>query len=39
MLTTLQQIIDERISSLEEQINQDIKPEVNKNLPASDKRY
>jgi hypothetical protein len=30
MITTLQQIIDERISFLEEQINQDNKPEVKK---------
>jgi hypothetical protein len=29
MITTLQQIIDERISFLKEQINQDNKPEVN----------
>jgi hypothetical protein len=30
MITTLQQIIDERISSLKEQINHDNKPEINK---------
>jgi hypothetical protein len=30
MITTLQQIIDERISFLKEQINQDNKPEVNR---------
>jgi hypothetical protein len=30
VVTTLQQIIDERISFLKEQINQDNKPEVNK---------
>jgi hypothetical protein len=30
MITTLQQIIDERISFLIEQINQENKPEVNK---------
>jgi hypothetical protein len=29
VITTLQQIIDERISFLKEQINQDNKPEVN----------
>ena len=29
MITTLQQIIDERISFLKEQINQENKPEVN----------
>jgi hypothetical protein len=30
VVTTLQQIIDERTSFLKEQINQDNKPEVNK---------
>ena len=30
MIVTLQQIIDERISFLKEQINQDNKPEINK---------
>ncbi|MFL6483739.1 MAG: hypothetical protein ACJ70Z_03360 [Nitrososphaera sp.] len=30
VITTLQQIIDERISFLKEQINQDNKPEINK---------
>jgi hypothetical protein len=30
VVTTIQQIIDERISFLKEQINQDNKPEVNK---------
>jgi hypothetical protein len=30
VITTLQQIVDERISFLREQINQDNKPEVNK---------
>jgi hypothetical protein len=30
MITTLQKIIDERISFLKEQINQDNKPEVNR---------
>jgi hypothetical protein len=30
VVTTLQQIIDERTSFLKEQINQDFKPEVNK---------
>jgi hypothetical protein len=30
VIVTLQQIIDERISFLEEQINQDKKPEVNR---------
>jgi hypothetical protein len=29
MITTLQQVIDERISFLREQINQDNKPEIN----------
>jgi hypothetical protein len=30
MITTLQQVIDERISFLREQINQDNKPEINR---------
>ncbi|MDQ3837272.1 MAG: hypothetical protein M3270_10125 [Thermoproteota archaeon] len=32
VITILQQIIDERIFSLKEQINQDNKPEINKTL-------